>query len=95
MRATRLTRVELEEGAVIVSGSHVIYGICVSNGSQEDVTVLFKDKDGASKIDIACQAHDTQTWDVSWIADNGLNISSRNLFYYGVVVTVAHGADGA
>lgn len=90
--ATKLTRVTLDSAQVISTGSIKVYGICAINGSASNVVVQFKDNDSNNKLDVAVLAHDSSSWDVPWIADNGLNIA--NLSNSSVVVTVAHSADG-
>lgn len=91
--ATRLTRVELDAARVITTGSIRITGILVSNDSGGNVEVVFRDNDGTEILSIAVLAADSKSFEVPWIADNGLNIDSASSA--DVSVTVSRGFEGA
>lgn len=90
--ATRTTRVTLDAARTIMSGSAKIHSVLVTNGTASNIVVQFSDIDGTNLFDIAVLAHDSNGWDATWIANNGLTVASESSV--SVVVTVAHSADG-
>ncbi len=91
--ATILKRVELDAARVITTDSVRVSGILVSNGTAGPLTANFRDNDGTEIITLHVAANDNDSWDVLWIADNGLNVDSAGDADF--VVTVAHGQPGA
>jgi hypothetical protein len=91
--ATRLTRVALDQNRVISAGSIRVTGVVVSNGTGAAVTVVFRDREANNVMDITVPTNDTVSFNIPFVADKGLNIVSASSA--DVVVTVAHGADGA
>jgi hypothetical protein len=91
--ASQLSRVELDDDRVISAGTLHVLGILVSNATISDVEVVFKNNAAAPILNIAVPAHDSVEFSAQWMADKGLNVAS--LGDANVVVTVAHGAEGA
>jgi hypothetical protein len=91
--ATKLTRVTLDAERTISTGSFRVLGIIVSNATASDAEVVFRDNDANNLLNITAPAHDSVEFSANWVANNGLVIPSAG--DVNVVVTVAHGADGA
>jgi hypothetical protein len=68
-------------------------GIIVSNATASDAEVVFRNNDAVNILNITVPAHDSESFTAHWVAENGLVIPSAG--NVNVVVTVAHGADGA
>ena len=91
--ASQLTRDTLDAERTNSAGTFRVLGIIVSNATISDVEIVFNDNTGTNLLNIAVPAHDSVEYSASWIAEAGLIIPS--LGDANVVVTVAHGADGA
>tara|TARA_R110000751_G_scaffold93078_2_gene181857 strand:- start:820 stop:1017 length:198 start_codon:yes stop_codon:yes gene_type:complete len=65
----------------------------VSNDTAAAIEAEFTDADDVALLSIAVPVGGTYSWDVIWMADNGLKVAT--LSDADVSVTVAHTADGA
>ena len=93
MFASQLTRVTLDANRTITTGTIHILGIIVANGTAAAVSVVFKNTAGTEVLDIEVGANDSEQFNAHWVADAGLTVDSVS--DAAVIVTVAHGADGA
>ena len=93
MLATKLTRVTLDAERTISTGTFRVLGIIVANATASDAEVVFRDNDATNLLNITVPAHDSVEFSANWVAENGLVIPSAS--DADIVVTVAHGADGA
>ena len=91
--ATKTTRVELNAARTISLNSIRVHSILVSNDTAGAIEAEFTDADDVALISIAVPVGATYSWDVMWMADNGLKVAT--LGDADVSVTVAHPADGA
>lgn len=90
---SQITRVELDADRTIENGQTIrVNNITISNASNSDVEVVFKDNDGTALANVSVQAHDTEDGPCGWIADNGLVV--EGLSNSDVVVTIVHSAGG-
>jgi len=93
MTASQTTRVELDGAKVISAGSIRVDGFIVSNDTSGNVEAELVDSDGAAIMSVAVLANDSIVWSTSFMADNGLSISTLGTDE--VSVTVAHSRIGA
>ncbi len=91
--APKITRVTLDAARTISTGSIRVQNIMISNATVSAAEVVFTDTDDTPILNITVPPQDSEDWAVVWIADNGLKVTS--LGDANVVVTVAHGQDGA
>jgi hypothetical protein len=91
--ASRLTRVTLDETQIIITGSATVRSILISNPTSSAIECVFKNNDNVSILNITVPAQTSFDYDVIFVADKGLKVDG--LDNADVVVTVAHGADGA
>ena len=90
--SSKITHGDLAADVVISAFSIRVDGILVSNNTGSADVVTFVDADGITALIITVPANASFSWEVSWMADNGLTAQTA---ITGVTVTVAHSADGA
>lgn len=93
-RASRTTRVTLDQDRVIASGDTItVFGIIVANSANQPAEVDIQDASGNNKITITVPAQDSRESKIEWIADGGVLIDS--IGDSNVIVTVFHSQPGS
>jgi len=90
--ATRVTSVNLLTARTLLDGSFRVHSILIANTwNVTAVPIEFTDLDDVPVLTVYLSPNTSFSWNVVWLADNGLKVAAINA---DVIVTITHSADG-